>query len=103
MVFLKSAFATIAHFLMVFVQWDESELSDLRNLYVLWRIARPWQRPKIQSRLTAEKKRLRAAGVDSEALRLYSRYLCNPKDSDRRRALDNYLNQAAFDLVQGDQ
>jgi len=56
--------------------------AKLRNLYWFLRDGRHYQhvRRKYYRRIADEKKRLQLAGVDGEAVRLYCRYLSNPRN-----------------------
>lgn len=70
--------------------------SEIRSLYTRLRFCRSWNdacRRRWYRRIRKSKLRLLEAGVDPEQLRLYCRYLKNPKDEARRQRYLYYAKQ----------
>jgi len=78
------------------------ERSQLANIY--WRIrnARGYEVKRIRTyyrQAEREKKRLIESGVSSELVRLYCRFLANPRNPRAKRAFDNFSRQQELDLL----
>lgn len=68
----------------------------LRNYYWHLRFLRPYDqagRRRYYRKIEAEKKRLILSGVDGEAVRLYCRWMANPRNNDAELRFRNFSRQ----------